>query len=359
MKILIDILHPAHVHVFRNFAADMRARGHQIAITARKKECSIDLLERYGLEHTWISSQRSGGLGLAREMVERTARLMRIMREFRPDVMTGIMGPSIAVAGKLLRVPAVIFYDTEFATQTNWFAYPLAHSVCTPDCYQGRVRGHHITYPGYHELAYLHPRRFTPDPSRLSQFGIHDGEPYSILRFVAWQAIHDRREKGLTGEEQRRLLALLSSRGRVLISAEGKLPPDLEELRLRGPVDEIHHVLAHAQMLVGESATMASEAAVLGTPAVFIATTGRGYTDDQQSRYGHVRYFKEAEFDQAVAAITEMFDRGPRALGARAREKLLGEKIDVTQWMVNYFEREFGGAPGSDERPARAGSVED
>ncbi len=58
--------------------------------------------------------------------------------------MTGIMGPSIAVAGKLMRVPAVVFYDTEFASQTNRFVYPLAHSVCTPDCYQGPVPGRHI-----------------------------------------------------------------------------------------------------------------------------------------------------------------------------------------------------------------------
>jgi len=31
-----------------------------------------------------------------------------------------------------------------------------------------------------------------------------------------------------------------------------------------------------------------------------------------------------------------------REFGQRAREQLLAEKIDVTQWMVDYFEANFG-----------------
>ena len=87
------------------------------------------------------------------EMTQRTAALLKVMQRFRPDVMTGIMGPSIALAGALRRVPAVVFYDTEIAKRTNWFVYPLATSVVTPDCYQGKVRGTHVTYAGDHELA--------------------------------------------------------------------------------------------------------------------------------------------------------------------------------------------------------------
>ena len=40
MRVLIDILHPAHVHFFRNFHAEMEGRGHQVCITARDKDRS-------------------------------------------------------------------------------------------------------------------------------------------------------------------------------------------------------------------------------------------------------------------------------------------------------------------------------
>ena len=343
MRILVDILHPAHVHFFRNFYAEMKARGHDLLVTTRDKECAIELLERLCLPYELLSRQRPGTLRSLGELIVRTYRLTRVMRAFRPDVLTGIMGPSIALAGKLYGVPAVIFYDTEFATQSNWFTYPLAHSVCTPDCYSEVVRGTHRTYSGYHELAYLHPNRFQPDPGRLGAFGVSAGEPYSIVRFVSWEAVHDRRERGLSLHQKRTLVDLLERHGPVLISSEGPLPNDLESRRAAGPVEDIHHLLAYAQMIVGESATMSSEAAVLGVPAIFIATTARGYIDDQERRYGLVRHFTEEQFEEAVRAVEGLFDgERPRDFGSRARQRLLEEKADVTEWMIDYFERNFG-----------------
>jgi predicted glycosyltransferase len=351
LRILIDILHPAHVHFFKNFHAEMRSRGHALHVTARAKECSTELLERYELPFDRISVQRAGSVGLATELVQRTYRLSRVVRRFRPDVLTGIMGPSIALTGALQRVRAVVFYDTEFARQTNWFTYPLAHSVCTPDCYQGKVRGVHRRYAGYHELAYLHPKRFTPNPTKLRVFGLMEGEPYTIVRFVHWKAVHDRRERGLMLEEKRSLVEMLERYGRVMLSSEGPLPADLEPRRARGPVEDIHHLLAFAQMVVGESATMSSEAAVLGVPAVFIATTGRGYTDEQEQRYGLVRHFTEDRYQDAERAIECLFSEGsPRERARESRARLLAEKIDVTEWMVRYFEESFGVSKGEGGR---------
>ncbi|MGZ4688338.1 MAG: DUF354 domain-containing protein [Acidimicrobiia bacterium] len=341
MRVLIDILHPAHVHFYRNFYDVMSGRGHELCITARDKDRSVDLLEQYGLPYEQISVQKSGSVGMVVEMTQRTGALMKVMQRFQPDVMTGIMGPSIALAGAIRRVPSVVFYDTEFARQTNWFTYPLAYSVVTPDCYQGKVRGTHVRYAGYHELAYLHPNRFQPDPGKLAAFGVSPDERYSIVRFVSWQAVHDRRETGFSGAQKRDLVAMLERHGRVLISSEAPLPDDLARYEVKGPVEDIHHLLAHAQLIVGESATMSSEAAVLGVPAVMIATTGRGYTDDEERRYGLVRHFTEDQYDRAVTTVEKLFAESPRELGALARQRLLDDKIDVTQWMVDYFETTF------------------
>lgn len=340
MRILIDILHPAHVHFFRNFRAEMTNRGHQVCITARDKDRSVELLQAFGLPYQQISRQKRGA-GLAVEMGQRTARLMSVMRRFRPDVMTGIMGPSIALAGAVRRVPAVVFYDTEFAVQTNRIVYPLAHSVCTPDSYQGKVPGRHLQYAGYHELAYLHPNRFQPDPAVLGDFGIGPDEPYSIVRFVSWQAVHDRKERGLTAKQKLHLVEVLQRRGRVLISSESPLEGHLADLAVPGRVEQIHHLIAHARLVVGESATMSSEAAVLGVPAVYIATTGRGYTDDEERRYGLVRHFTEDKYDLALSAVEEI-SAEPAETWRTARQRLLDEKIDVTAWMIDYFETSFG-----------------
>ena len=41
MNILIDIGHPAHVHMFHCFAIEMQKSGHQVLFTCRDKEFAM------------------------------------------------------------------------------------------------------------------------------------------------------------------------------------------------------------------------------------------------------------------------------------------------------------------------------
>ena len=80
MRVLIDILHPAHVHFFKNFRHEMLERGHQVLVTARDKDVALSLLERLEIPHQVLSIQRSGA-GLALEMALRTTKLISVARE--------------------------------------------------------------------------------------------------------------------------------------------------------------------------------------------------------------------------------------------------------------------------------------
>lgn len=351
MRIMIDILHPAHVHFFKNFCLDMRERGHDVLLTARVKDCATHLLDELALPHVVLSSSGKGWLNQGSELGLRTVRFIRLARTFRPDVLAGIMGPTIALAGVWLRRPAWVFYDTEFASATNRWVYPLATRVVTPDCYEGRVGGNHHKYAGYHELAYLHPSRFTPDHRIIKGAGLDPEQPYIVARFVGWWATHDRGERGLSADQKIELVRELSRQAQVVISSEQPVPEELERFLYRGRVDQLHHVLAGAALYYGESATMASEAAVLGTPAIYIATTGRGYTNDQE-RYGLVKNYHDREFAESLRTATDML-RDPahtKARTAEARERMLADKIDVTNYLVELFE--------AADRPSRAVSAD-
>jgi uncharacterized protein len=339
MRVLVEVLHPAHVHVFRNAISVWRARGDEVLVLSRKKEVANELLDAYGIAYESISELGRGKLSLISEMIVRDARMLRRALKFQPDVLVGVMGVTIVQVGLVMRRPAVVFYDTENAKITNSFVYPLAHSVCTPDCYEGEVRGRHVTYPSYHELAYLHPNRFTPDQNVVRAAGVNPDEPYFLLRFVSWQASHDVGEAGFDLAMKRRLVATLALRGRVLISSEAELPAEFEPYRFRAPPEKMHHFIAFAKMLVGESATMASEAAVLGVPAFYIADTGRGYTNHEQSQYGLVWNYKRSEAEAALLQVESLCDWP--ALGSQmqaARARLLAERIDLTAWMVEYVD---------------------
>jgi predicted glycosyltransferase len=355
MRLLFDILHPAHVHVFRNVVRELTARGHEVRITLREKECARDLLDEYGFEYQVLSKKQTGA-GLLVEFVQRGIELWQSVERFKPHFLAGIMGPSISTVGRLRRVlgrdraRVVVFYDTEIAKLTNAFAYPLADYVVTPDCYQAKVHGRHVRYAGYHELAYLHPKRFSPDLEVVRAEGIVP--PYSVVRFVSYEASHDIGTHGLSLEKKIELVRALAEHGRVLISSESPLPGALEPHRVRIAAHNMHHVLAFARMMVGESATMASECAVLGVPAVYISPLGRGYTDEQESRYGLVHNFTGAKFNDDVVGAVRRLASDPEALekSRASRERMLGDKVDVTAWMLDFFEAEFEAHFGGQSR---------
>ena len=343
MKVLVDITHPAHVHFFKYAIRDWQAHGHQVVVTSRDKDLTLYLLDRYGFHHTMLSQARKGVLGLGLEMLERGRKLWGIVRSERPAVLTGVGGTFIAPVGKLTGTPVVIFTDTEHAKVSNAIAFPLADVVCTPACYEDRIGRKQVTYAGYQELAYLHPNRFTPDPSQLQSFGVSSEEPYIVMRLVAWASGHDVGDKGFT--DLRAAVETLSRYGRVLISSENPLPSDLAQYEVAVSPEQIHHLLAFATLYIGESATMTSESAILGVPSIFISTSTRGYTNEQERKYGLVYTFSDPKTAQieGICLAEELLKK--ENLGQQWQEKrakMLDEKQDVTQFIATLFEQRYG-----------------
>ena len=144
---------------------------------------------------------------------------------------------------------------------------------------------------------------------------------------------------------------MLRQRGSVAVSSEGELPAELEEFRLRGPVQDVHHVLAYADVFVGESGTMSTEAAVLGTPAVFVADRPAGVFEDNERRYGLLHRVPTIDPEAISAAASRVLTDGPPP---GAHERLIADKLDVTAWMIEFFERRGGRRPTSGRRGCRA-----
>ena len=340
MRIALDLLHPAHVHFFRHFRELMIERGHEVIVFSRKKDVTIELLEADNIPHTVLSTQRAGVGSLVLEMGIRCSRLYKQLKQRPPDVFLGIMGPAIAVTGKLFpRCKTIVYYDNESARSVNKAVYRLADLYCTPRAYQDDAGPNHIRYPGYHELAYLHPNRFQPDPLIRHKYNIGT-QPLFVLRFVAWESIHDVGETGLSLQLKREVIKRLSKRGQVVISSESPLPPEFEAYRLNIEPQDIHHILSHASILIGESSTMASEAAILGAHAFFVSKTGRGVNDEQEKRYGINHCFDHQQDDEVLRRLESILSLpNIRQDGERRRDRLLSECIDVTQWMVDLVER--------------------
>ena len=338
MRILIDMGHPGHVHFFKNFIWEMEKKGHTVLITARNKEITLDLLSKYHFDFIPVGRQKSGKFNLIKEWVLRDLQILKIAREFHPDFLMGIGNPSVAHVAKLLSKKSLVFTDTEHAKFANGVTFPFADVICTPSCFNYDAGPKQVRYNGYHELAYLHPDRFTPNPTVLTELGLAEGDPFIIVRFVSWDASHDAGQHGI--HDKVGLVKALEQYGRVLITSEGALPEELQPYQIRVSPEKLHDLLYYATLYVGDGGTTASEAAVLGTPAIFISTLYCGYQLDEE-KYGLLYLFSDPVsgvkngLRKAVALLN---DPNLKENAYLNRLKLLEDKIDVTEFMVWFVE---------------------
>jgi hypothetical protein len=231
--------------------------------------------------------------------------------------------------------------DTESVIHDAFLSFPFADFILTPSCYKKNVKKQ-TRYDSYNELAYLGKKRFTPDPEIYDLLGLKRDQKYVVVRFTGRTAVHDMGCRGITLEMKRTAVRELAKHARVFISSEEQLPGELESCRIPCPPERIHHALYYADLLFGDSATMASEAACLGTPAVYIDDRGRGYTDEQERKYGLVFNFGASLEDQERAVrkgVEILTDAGSKERWRAGRERMLGDKIDLTDFLVEFVEK--------------------
>jgi predicted glycosyltransferase len=189
-----------------------------------------------------------------------------------------------------------------------------------------------IRYNGFHELAYLHPAYFTADNNFRKLLNIGGNEKLIIVRFVSWNATHDKGIAGLSDDEKIKLVTDLSQSGKVFISSESELPGYLESYRYPLPAETMHQALAAADIYIGEGATMASECSVLGTPAIYINPQEAG-TISEQAEYDLIFQFKN--YQSSVKKINEILNmRDSREIFHSRRDALIKDRIDLTGFMV-------------------------
>ncbi len=338
-KILIDVGHPAHVHLFRGAARLWASAGHQVLFTALDREIILHLMQLYKLPHHVTYKRRKGKLALIRELIVRTLATWRIARKFKPDLFVSIGSPTVGLPAKLLGKPYIALTDTEHAVEQHALFKPFASVIATPDVFTRDLGPKQMRYAGFHELAYLHPDEFTPDERELDSLGLSPDERFFVVRFVAWEATHDIGEHGFTVDEKRDMVRMLAGYGRVLLSVEsGEIDAEFAPLVTTFPPEKAHHLLAFATLYVGEGGTMLTEAALLGTPAIFVSSLRAGNWDHLRDQY-QLLYFYDTG-TEALLKIRELLAQPDlKATWAARRERMLNDKINPTPWLAALGER--------------------
>ena len=350
MRLLFYLGHPAHYHLFRNSISQLEGKGHSIVILIKKKDILEELLKSSGSPYLNIlpEGRKDSRAGIAWGLAKRDLRLFRHCLSHRPDLMIGT-STEITHVGKVLGIPSVNVNEDDAGVVPFYskLSYPFAGCILSPDvCNNGKWTNKTVSYPGYHELAYLHPELFTPSKEIAARY-VHPDEPYYILRFAKLTAHHDTGIRGISPEIARQIIRLLEPSGRVYITSERTLEEEFEPCRLKVNVLDIHHVMAFARLYIGDSQTMAAEAGVLGTPFIrFNDFVGRiGYLKDLEEKWELGVGIPAGQPAQLYAVVSELASRQDAgAEWARKRTRMLSGKINTARFMTWFFENYPGSA---------------
>lgn len=343
MRYLFHLGHPAHFHLFKNSIHALKTTGHHVDIIIKKKDVLEDLLKASGLEYINVlpRGRADNKIALAWSVLKTDLRMMLHCLRRRPNY---LIGTSIAIGhvGMILRIKNINLNedDADVVPLYSKLSYPFADLILAPTtCNNGKWEARSLKYPGYHELAYLHPAVFSPDRAKVKKILGHEGR-YFVMRFAKLNAHHDDGIKGITDELALRIIELLNPHGRVYITSEREFADErLEQYRVQVSPSDMHDVMAFASLYIGDSQTMAAEAGVLGVPFIrYNDFVGRiGYLKELEEVYQLGVGLRPTGPEEILNAVRSMLGNIDSDIFVERRAKMINEKVALSEFLTSLL----------------------
>lgn len=343
MKIVVYLHHPAQFHLFKNVIQNLLNHRHEVKVFATKKDVLEDLLQEAGIPYTNFvpKGKKDNKFSTAVSMFRQDFGLFKYCLFNRPDLMIGTSA-EIAHVGFFLGIPNIFVNEDDVAVVplVGKVIHPFARHLLAPDVCDTGNRQKTISYPSYHELAYLHPDLFKADIHIASKY-IDTAQRSFLIRFAKLTAHHDTGIRGIGSEIAMQIIKMLEPHGKIYITSERALEPQFEPYRLAIRSADIHHVMAFTDIYIGDSQTMAAEAGCLGIPFIRCNDfVGRiGYLRDLEDHYRLGFGIKPSEPGKLLQTLNDILHYPDRkAEWSNRRNKMLSEKLELTSYITKLIE---------------------
>lgn len=346
---------PAQAHFYKNIINTLESKGHKILILAREYGDTVNLLEHFGFNYyTYINVSNGSKYQKIYTFPLGVFNAYTFLRKYKPNLLVGA-GIDCVYTSLLLNTRCILFGDsmpinesiyvkTQFLLCKPFMdAIVTPTSVITPGSSKKSLGPKHIKINSYKEFAYLHPSHFVPDDSIYELLGLDKDEEFVLLRFNAFDSVHDfGGVKGFSVDEKITLVNTLSKHIKVFISSESMLPTDLRKFSLDIPKHKIHDVLYYAKLVVADTGTIITESAVLGTPAIRLKTnvgsTDLGIFIELSNKYNLIYTYDDPKL--VITKANELVKRpNLKKEWEYKKEILLNDKIDSASFMVWFIEK--------------------
>jgi predicted glycosyltransferase len=345
MKIAVFVNTQAEVHFYKNIVAALERDSNQVFVLARGYGGTIELLKELNIPFFLFSGSSDSKSGKITSVPHDVVNAFRYLKAKNIDLTTGC-GTYSTFTARLLKVPDITFNDAEGTIDAERYAmlkltYEFTDVFVTPSSFKQELGSKHLKVESYKELAYLHPHYYTPDPSVFDLLGISKSHDYSVLRFNAFDCSNDLGVRGLTDTDKIALVKELSDYGAVFVSSECGVPEPLRDYVLNVPKRRIHDVLSYASLFITDTHSMATEAALLGTPTIrsnaFVGECDVGALIELEREFKLLFNLRTAS-EVRAKAVQLIKDPHTKEDWQKKRGRLLEGTLDMTALMVSLIE---------------------
>lgn len=345
MKVGIVLNTPAQVYFYNKIAQGLQKIGNEVMFLVRDYGETIELLNEMGLSYFIYSepkkSKYSKIMNLPFALFKATCQHLK----FKPDIITGF-GIYSVFSSFLSRKPCIVFTDSEprinlsLSIQFKLFM-PFIEAIITPTSFIDELGPKQVKINSYKELAYLHPDYYRPNEEIFDLLQLNRKEDYALIRFNDFDATHDLGINSFSLQDKVTLVKLLRKYTNVFVSFEGAVPKEIERYKLKIPKSRIHDVLYYAKLFICDTQTMATEAAILGTPVIrsnsLVGKKDMGNFIDLEMRYGLIFNIRDPK--KAIKKAEELIQTpNLKSEWRDKRENLLEDKCDIAKFMVWFIE---------------------
>ncbi len=345
MKVAIFIFTPAQVHFYKNIIKKLEHDGNDVYVLARGYGETLELLNDLHIPYFPFSQAPVSKSGKILSFPAGIFRAYGYLKDKKIDVTTGY-GIMNAIMARLLGAMDILFNDSEpissplsYSIQVKLFML-LTGALITPASFRQDMGKKHIRIESFKEMAYLHSNYYTPDDGIYELLGVRRSEDFILLRFNAFDAVHDMGVRGFTREDKIKLTKELEKYARVFISSEMAVPEEIKEHVLKIPKNRIHDVIYFSKLLVTDTQTMATEGALLGTPTIrcntFVGSKDMGnFIELEKSGLMY-------NFSESLKAISKALELAQMAdldeAWQRKMNKFMSRNVDMSGFMAWFIE---------------------
>ncbi len=301
-------------------ARELASKGYEVLATCREYEYACRVLETLGVPHVSVGRYVEGdSFSKVREDGWRVSALADAVREFSPGYLVAYPDPSAARVAFGTGVKYIALTDSPHATLPSRLSLPLADFVVFSECIPVEEIRHYaserfaklLTYRGVDEVGWI--KRLEPREEDVRALGLKPWS-YVVFRPAEEMATYYRGLNLVPAGDVLRVLVELGydvvllpryskhrelERERVVVLERGFVGPSLAY---------------YARLVVTGGASMAREAALLGTPSITYTPLDL-YVNSCVERWGYplARARSLAEIERLARELVEspQWDRRP------------------------------------------------